>query len=473
MRKAIIINFISKYLVALVQLLINFVLARLVSPQEFGIVAIITVFSSFFSVFSDMGIGASIIQFKKLGQDAYNHIYSFTFYAGIILMGVFVAVGYILSFVYGNNVYVSLAWILAVSIFFNTLNIVPSSILLKEHRFTEIGIRTVCIIFLSGTITIFLAYLGFKYYAVVIFSVLQAMLSYFWNRLRVPLKISFIFKWEPVKNISSFSSYQLLFNVVNYFVSNTDTLLAGKYFGEREAGLYYKSYQLMTYPISMFSGAITPALHPVLSDYQDDKDVIYGYLLKMFRVLLYFSIFVSSVCFFAPKELIYILYGNNWDAAVTSFQMLSLSIVTKMCNSITGSFYQSLGRTDILFKVGLVNAILVICFTIAGMIGGTIESLAFFTAIGYVACFWVAFYFLVHKAFGKSYMSFLRMTAKPYVIYLFLLFIVRVCPIQVENMVIGLVVKVLIVGAAYSMLMLIMGEFQNFKDAYKILLKKK
>ena len=198
-----------------------------------------------------------------------------------------------------------------------------------------------------------------------------------------------------------------------------------------------------------------------------------SYLLKMFRVLLYFSIFVSSVCFFAPKELIYILYGNNWDAAVTSFQMLSLSIVTKMCNSITGSFYQSLGRTDILFKVGLVNAILVICFTIAGMIGGTIESLAFFTAIGYVACFWVAFYFLVHKAFGKSYMSFLRMTAKPYVIYLFLLFIVRVCPIQVENMVIGLVVKVLIVGAAYSMLMLIMGEFQNFKDAYKILLKKK
>ena len=420
MRKAIIINFISKYLVALVQLLINFVLARLVSPQEFGIVAIITVFSSFFSVFSDMGIGEYIIQFKKLGQDAYNHIYSFTFYAGIILMGVFVAVGYILSFVYGNNVYVSLAWILAVSIFFNTLNIVPSSILLKEHRFTEIGIRTVCIIFLSGTVTIFLAYLGFKYYAVVIFSVLQAMLSYFWNRLRVPLKISFIFKWEPVKNISSFSSYQLLFNVVNYFVSNTDTLLAGKYFGEREAGLYYKSYQLMTYPISMFSGAITPALHPVLSDYQDDKDVIYGYLLKMFRVLLYFSIFVSSVCFFAPKELIYILYGNNWDAAVTSFQMLSLSIVTKMCNSITGSFYQSLGRTDILFKVGLVNAILVICFTIAGMIGGTIESLAFFTAIGYVACFWVAFYFLVHKAFGKSYMSFLRMTAKPYVIYLFL-----------------------------------------------------
>ena len=94
-------------------------------------------------------------------------------------------------------------------------------------------------------------------------------------------------------------------------------------------------------------------------------------------------------------------------------------------------------------------------------------------AWGWGRCSWVAFYFLVHKAFGKSYMSFLRMTAKPYVIYLFLLFIVRVCPIQVENMVIGLVVKVLIVGAAYSMLMLIMGEFQNFKYSYKILLKKK
>lgn len=473
MRKAIIVNFISKYSVAFVQLIINFVLARLVSPQEFGIVAIITVFSSFFSMFSDMGIGASIIQFKKLERDDYSHIYVFTFYAGIVLMGVFIIVGYILSFAYGSDVYIPLAYILSVSIFFNAMNIVPSSILLKEHRFTEVGVRTVCVVFLSGVVTVFLAYLGFKYYAVVIFSVLQAVLSYLWNRSRVSLKFSFRFRWQPIKSISTFSSFQLLFNVVNYFVSNTDTLLAGKYFGEKQAGLYYKSYQLMTYPISMFSGAITPALHPVLSNYQDNKEVMYGYLLKIFRILLYFSIFVSGVCFFAPRELVYILYGDNWEAAALSFQFLSLSIITKMCNSITGSFYQSLGRTDILFEVGVINAVLVLAFTIMGIISGTIESLSLFIAIGYMVCFWVAYYFLVSKAFCRSYVSFLKITIKPYMIFLLLLLITQVCPISMGNMFVGLLVKTIILGIAYGIFLLIFGEFHNFKEAYEVLLKRK
>ena len=86
MRKAILINFTTKYSVAIIQLIINLVLARLISPQEFGVVAIITVFSNFFILFSDMGIGPSIIQMKELRQKDYNNIFSFTFYAGILLM---------------------------------------------------------------------------------------------------------------------------------------------------------------------------------------------------------------------------------------------------------------------------------------------------------------------------------------------------------------------------------------------------
>lgn len=79
MRKAILINFTTKYSVAIIQLIINLVLARLISPQEFGVVAIITVFSNFFILFSDMGIGASIIQMKELRQKDYNNIFSCLF----------------------------------------------------------------------------------------------------------------------------------------------------------------------------------------------------------------------------------------------------------------------------------------------------------------------------------------------------------------------------------------------------------
>lgn len=469
MRRAILINFLTKYTVALVQLVINLVLARLVSPQEFGVVAIITVFSNFFILFSDMGIGPSIIQLKELEQKDYDAIFSFTFYAGILLMAVFAGAGHLLALVYQNNVYVSLGRLLSISIFFSTLNIVPSAILLKEHRFAEAGIRTASISVISGIITIVLALLDYKYYAVVIFSVVQITFTFIWNINRVPLRFSFRSGFESVKKISRFSFYQLLFNLTNYFVTNSDTLLVGKFLGEEKAGLYNKSYQLMTYPVSMFSGAITPALHPILSEYQDDREKMYDYMVRIFRILIYFSVFVSSVCFFAPREIIRLLYGNNWDSAVTSFQLLSLSIVTKMCNSITGSFYQSLGKVNLLFRIGVINGLLILGFTMIGVISGTIEGVSLFIAIGYMISFWVAFYFLIKKAFDMRFRVFLKIAAKPYFIYILLLCITKFCPIRIDNILICLLIKIVVLAVSYLALLLIFGEFYHFKNTCKLL----
>lgn len=471
MRKAILINFITKYAVAIVQLVVNLVLARLISPQEFGVVAIITVFSNFFVLFSDMGIGASIIQFKELEQKDYNNIFSFTFYVGIILTGIFIGAGYALTLVYGNSVYILLGKILSVSIFFSTLNIVPSAILLKEQRFTEVGIRTAGVSLVSGVITVILAFMDFKYYAVAIFSVLQITLSFIWNISRVSLRFSLKFRSESIKKISGFSAYQLLFNLTNYFVTNSDALIVGKFLGEEKVGLYNKSYQLMTYPVSMFSGAITPALHPVLSAFQSDKEKMYDYLVKIFRILMYFSVFISSVCFFAPGEIIRILYGNNWDSATNSFQLLSLSIVAKMCNSITGSFYQSMGKVDLLFRIGSVNGILILGFTLIGIGSGTIEGVALSISIGYMISFWVAFYFLVKKAFEKSFSVFLKIAGKPYLIYILLLGIAQFCPIALENMFICLIVKIVILAVSYIFLLLGFREYNNFKNTCKLLVR--
>lgn len=473
MRKAILINFTTKYSVAIIQLIINLVLARLISPQEFGVVAIITVFSNFFILFSDMGIGASIIQMKELRQKDYNNIFSFTFYAGILLMIGFIGAGHILAFVYQNNVYILLGRILSISIFFSTLNIVPNAVLLKEQRFTEIGIRTALVSLISGIITVILAILDYKYYAVVIFTVFQIILSFVWNMSRISLRFSFKFKFDSVEKIFGYSFYQLLFNVTNYFVTNSDTLLVGKFLGEENVGLYNKSYQLMTYPVSMFSGAITPALHPVLSNYQFDKEKMYDYLVKIFRILIYFSIFISSICFFASREIISILYGREWSSATSSFQLLSLSIVTKMCNSITGSFYQSLGKVNLLFRIGLINGLLILGFTMIGVSSGTIEGVSLFIAIGYMLSFWIAFYFLIKKAFEKKFSVFLEIAGKPYLIYIILLCITHFYSITIDNIVGSLIVKTVILTGSYLLLLLGFREYHNFKNTCGILFQMK
>lgn len=471
MRKAAMINFISRYSIVLIQLIISLILARIISPYEYGVVTIITVFTSFFSVLSNMGIGTAIIQYKELKQGDYNALFSFTFYFGLLLGSTFSAIGLLVARLYGNHVYVSLGFISAFSVFFNTLDMVPSAIMLKEQRFLEIGIKTIVTAAVCGGIEIALALLHFSYYAVVIYSVLQSVTIYIWDRARISLKFNFRFDTAPLKKVFCFSVYQMMFNIINYFAGNTDTLLVGHTMGEQSVGLYDKAYRLMTYPMTMFSGIITPVLHPILSNYQKDKILLYDYLIKIFRILLYFSVFVSCVCYFASGEIICILYGKQWIPAVKAFQLLSLSIVTKMCNSITGAFFQSLGKTKALFKTGLVSAGFIVAFTLIGVSGGTIECVAVSVSIGYLFNFWIAYYFLIKGGFGISYFGFVKLVIKPYAAYILTLILVSLFPIIIENIFVSLVVKVIVAGSIYFLLLKMMGEIPNVKNAYRVLFK--
>ena len=226
-KKAALINFIAKYSNILIQLLVNCILARILTPDDYGIVAVITVFISFFTMIADMGIGPAIIQNKELSNRDVSEIFTFTILTGVIISIIFALFSYPLSKIYDNNVYIYLGMILSISILFNILNIVPNSLLLKEKKFKTLGVRTIIINFLCGMITIALALVGAKYYSLVINSLLVGFFTFSINCYGSNLKIKFSF--SSIKKIKQFSSYQFSFNFINYFSRNLDNLLIGKF----------------------------------------------------------------------------------------------------------------------------------------------------------------------------------------------------------------------------------------------------
>lgn len=472
MRKAAIINFIFKYSTVIIQLLLNFILARLITSQEFGVVAIITVFISFFSILSDMGIGTAIIQFKDLEERDYEDIFSFTILLGIILSVLFVGVSNLVVLVYKNDIYLFLGLILSISVFFNTVNMVPNALFYKEQMFFEVGLRGFVIAFISAVITVFMAIKGFSYYAVIFNSVLTSIGIFVWNLIKKPIRPHLKFRWTPIKKIASFSSFQFLFSIVNYFARNTDTLLIGRLLGEVSVGLYDKGYKLMTYPVTMFSGIITPILHPILSNFQNDIEQIYIRFIKIFEILFYLSIFISVFCFFAPKEIIRILYGNNWDDAIIVFKILSLSLITQMCNSITGSIFQSLGKTKLLFFTGCLSSGIIISSILIGVCIGSIESTAFMVMIGYNIVFWTSYYLLITRGFNKHFSFFFKEIYKTYLIYILMIVIVLFINIELENIFISLIIKFFIVIGVYLILLLLTGQFKKVRKLIRILLRR-
>ena len=466
MRKAIIVQFISRYSLVIIQFIVNFVISRIISPSDFGVVAIITVFSSFFLLLSDLGIGPAIVQYRDLRDEEINDIYSFSAYIAGGLFFAFILLGFFVSKFYTNPVYVPICCILSFSIFFSTLNIVPNAMLMREQLFIKVGYRNVITAVVCGSIEIILALLGFIYYALVAYNLLQAIIRFIWNRITCRLRFDFLFDSTPIKRIFRYSAFQAMFSIILYFCGNTDTILVGKKMGEELVGLYNKSFQLITYPTQMFSGVITPVLHPVLSNYQNDRATMFEYLCKLFLVLLYSSIWISSVIFFAPNEVVRILYGKGWELAVTSVQLLSLSIVTRMCNSITGSFYQALGRTDLLFKIGLYNACIIIGGTVVGVVLGEIETVAKGVSISYIIVLFPTYFYLIKKAFNRDFFKFIKLAVRPLIIYVLLLIMGWVIKLPSFNMVLSLIIKTLLISAAYFFLLCITGELKHFKKTF-------
>lgn len=406
-KKAALINGSSKYLSIIIQLFFNAILARLLTPSDYGVVAVVTVFTTFFSFFSDMGIGAAIIQTKSLSQNDIESIYTFTFYLGLILAFIFWLLSYPISLFYGDHIYRSIAKLLSVSLFFSTLNMVPNGILMREKKFVLVGLRTVVVTVITYVVTVIFAFWGWKYYALVLQSITNAIFLFLWNRRSVQLKFHLTFNIISLKKIFGFSSYQFLFNIVNYFARNLDNLLIGRFLSSSSLGYYDKAYQLMLKPVQSFTNVITPVLHPIFSDYQKQASVIYSQYLKIVKILSLIGVGVSVFCFFASREIILILFGDQWINSISAFRILSTCMWAQMVTSCISAIYQSLNSTKMLFESGALAAIVLVIAIVCGVFVGDFRAVACGVAVAYNVSFLINYYFLVKKLFKNSFVSFL------------------------------------------------------------------
>lgn len=417
-KKAATINILSKYTSVLLQIFYGAILARLLTPDDFGIVAITTVFTTFFLVFSDMGFGVAVIQNKTLKQEELNDIFSFTVYLAIILSIIFALFSYPLAFFYNNNVYIPICSLLSISVFFNTITMIPNAILMKNKQFAKVGIRVVMINLISGLITVYMALNGFKYFALVLNAIIVSIFTFIWSCISVDIRFKFRINMQSIHKIKEFSMYQFAFSFVNYFSRNLDNLIIGKVMGNSALGYYDKAYRLMLYPVGNLSHVISPILQPILSEYQANKIHIYDKYIAVIKILSLLGIFASAYCFLSAREIVLIMFGDQWADSIPSFKFLALSIWAQMVTSTTGAIFQSIGSTKLLFFTGILNSSISIVAILMALTFGKIEIVAIFVSVAYNLHFFVAFFILIKFGFGYSYKNLLFELSPHLIIFL-------------------------------------------------------
>ena len=464
---------ISKYSGIIVQILVSAILARLLTPDDFGVIALVTVVVGFFGIFSNIGLGTAVIQNRTLSKYDLNHIFSFTVYLGLLLSLLFFGSSWWISDYYDNHNLVLLCQIMSLNLFISSISTVPTSLLSKGKRFKFIAYRTLIIQVISAIISILMALGGYGYYSLLVSPIFGGLVTFIVNYRQYPLTFYFKIDLLPIKKVGSYSIYQFLFSTSNYFARNFDNLIIGKFIGMDSLGYYQKSYQLMTIPVSNLTHVVTPVLHPIFAEFQDNLKFICEKYTKIIRILAYVGFPVSVVLFFCSEELITLVYGSQWTSSIPVFKIMSLTVWCQVTGSSIGAVFQAAGKTKDLFYIGLANTFTTICgFLIAAFFYRTIEAMAWAWLItSYINNY--TWWYIYRIIFKTSTMVLIR-TMLPAFLWSIGLFIIHLCLeyIILES---STFISLLLKGGVsliYVMIMLHKNKIVDFNIIFNILVRK-
>lgn len=468
MRKGFIYTAIGKYSNYFLQLVVQMVLSRLLTPKQFGVAAIMQVFIVFFALMIEAGMGPAIVQNKSLTSNDNKVLFNFSIVLALIMSISFGFFGYFLSYFYNNPIFLYLTWLQAISIFFDGMNIVPTALLYKDKRFKTVNLNVVFANLVSGIIGVILAFLGFGVYALIWSAIITSFLKFTINIFFTDVSCTTKWNFEAMKKIWTFSKNQFLFNFINYFSRNSDNILIGKYMGATAIANYSKAYQLLTMPSSLLLGIISPVLQPVLSEYQDDVKYIRNISYQLVHILVLISLPLSIFISFSAKSIIFILFGKQWGGAVFSFGVLSLTIWSQIAIASFGGIIASRNKSGILVINGVLNAVVTVSSIIIGIALGSINTVAICLTFAFIANFFISSYIIIKSVLMDSMKNYYKLFYSPILLgFLVALSLGMIKVMNISNIWIILGANSTVFVVIFAIYLILTKEINNIKSIFR------
>lgn len=368
--KAVKWDFIGNFASQGFSFIISIFLARILSPEDFGLVGISMAFIAISQIFADVGFASALIQSKKNTDIVYSSVFWLNIGIGVVLfLLVFFSSNQIGHFF--NNLEITLiVRLLSLIILINSLNIVQATILKRNLRFKELTIRKLVASVISGLIGIYLAFKGFGVYALVTQSIINAIVTTIVLWKVSDWRPSVSFSWRSMKGLTNFSVYNFLDTAVNQIIKRLDALFIGRLFSPDLLGFFTRANTLEQLVIRYTSGSLAKVLFSTLSKLQNDKERFLSVYQKVYQLLLMIVFFISGGLLIS-SELIFIkLFGAKWEPSVIIFQILMFKMFNSPINSMIVSSLMSLGKAKENFWIGNVRKVVqLIPFPIAYLYG--------------------------------------------------------------------------------------------------------
>ncbi len=362
------------------QLLIQFtllsVLTHLLTPNDFGLLAMTLVFKNFLIIFGDFGLTAAVIQKKNITDYQLSSIFWINVLVGLVLTLVLSSLAFPIAAFYRESRLMPTTITLSTVFLIISLGFVQNALLIKSLDFKRLAFIKITTLTFSGGLAIFLAYQGFGPWSLVFQILSNQFLETILLWTRSSWRPLFVFRWNEVRELVGFGSHLIGFSFINYFIRNFDDLLIGKFLGMQRLGFYNLAYRLLLFPLENLTNVIAQVAFPAFSQIQDDKKMISEAYTKAARFIACMAFPIMMGLFIIAPEFIETFLGPQWQRSVFLVQILSVAGLVESIGSLNGTIYKARGRTEIQFRMGLIFSILYFSAFIIGL-RWDIEGVAF------------------------------------------------------------------------------------------------
>lgn len=342
------------------------VLARLLLPQDFGLMGMVLVITGFAAIFKDLGTSSAIIQKSELSESLLSSIFWINIFIGIIVTLSVALLAPLAGSYFNEPRIIPLLRCLSVSFTISSLGTVHQSLLQREMKFNILARIELISTLVSAIVGIGAAYLNFGVWSLVFQTISLMITSLIGLWISSLWRPYFVFDVTGVKSIASFSGYLILYSTFNYFARNADNTLIGKYLGPLILGYYALSYRMMQYPLQSVSGLYGRVLFPLFSKLQNNNEAFRDAYLKTlgFIAIITFPLMLTLAVLARP--IIYVFLSEKWLPIVLPVQILCIVGMNQSLATTVGNIYIAKGKTKMMFYIGLISSV---CYVISIIIG--------------------------------------------------------------------------------------------------------
>jgi len=333
------------------------VLARLLTPHDYGLVGMVTVVVHFAQMFKDAGLSMATVQRESISHQQISTLFWLNVLISTSIGLCVLASSPVVAWFYGKSELTAITAALSLSFFITGLTIQHQALLRRHMQFGSLAVIQIASYLGNLAVTIPLAFLGWRYWALVAGSIATALCTTTLTLVFCPWSPGWMKRGTGVRGMLKFGAHLTGFTFFDYFAGNADNILIGRFIGADALGLYAKAYNMMKLPATQIRVPLSQVAMPVLSALRNQPERYVKYYQRLIDIIASLAIPLSLYCAIEADFLVRTLLGRQWLGAVPVFRLLALAALIHVVAGTRGLVLISHGYSKRFFYFGMGSAL--------------------------------------------------------------------------------------------------------------------